>query len=143
MEKTTETIEQYLESLEPKHREVIQLLIDLIHKIDPSISHAVWRGVFWGDSEQTILGFGEYDYETKNGVTGSWFLIGLSRQKSYYSMYVSGVKDGDYLIKSYQDKLGKVKMGSSSISFTKIENVDLDNLEILFEEAISLYNAQN
>lgn len=140
MEKTTDTIEQYMATLEPKHRDVMQNLIDLVYKVDSDIESTVWRGVFWGGSEQTILGFGEYDYETKSGVSGSWFLIGLSRQKSYYSLYVTAIKDGQNITKTYKDKLGKVKTGASSISFTKLENVDLKNLENLFSDAISTLN---
>lgn len=137
MEKTNDTIEQYLETLDPKHREVLQEIIDLIYKVAPDIGYSVWRGVFWGGSEQTILGFGEYEYQTKSGASGTWFLIGLARQKAYYSLYVTALQDGEYITKKYQDKLGKVKAGSSNIRFTKLENVNLDVLREMLSEAVA------
>lgn len=140
MEKTNISIAEYVESLDPKHQEVMQTMINLVTKIAPELEAAVWKGVFWGGSEQNILGFGEYDYTTKDGKTDSWFLIGLARQKAYYSLYVNAVKDGQYLLKDYKDKLGKVKIGASNVSFTKLENVAFDPLEEMLREAVSTYS---
>lgn len=139
MKKTTESIQQYLDYLEPKHREVTGQLIEMVFAASSEIEHHVWRGKFWGGSEQAILGFGEYDYQSSKGDPGKWFTIGIARQKKYYSLYITAIKDGQYLTKSYIDKLGKVKIGSSSISFTKLENVDLENLKQLIQDAVNYY----
>lgn len=135
MEKTSVTIEAYLKTLDFKDQEVMQKLIDLVYRVNPGMEYAVWHGEFWGGGKQTILGFGEYVYETKSGVSGTWFKIGLARQKAYYSLYVTAIKEGKNSTKEYQGRLGKVKMGASSISFTKLENVNLENLEKLFADA--------
>lgn len=136
MEKTTDTTEQYLDTLDSKHRDVMKELIDLIYKVAPEIEYTIWRGIFWGGSEQSILGFGEYDYLTSEGTSETWFIIGLARQKSYYSVYITAAKDGQYLAKKYEKELGKVKTGASSISFRKIEDINLEVLKMVFEEAI-------
>lgn len=137
MEKVDMTVEDYLDSLEAKHRPVMETLIEKVKEANPAIEPSVWQGVFWGGSQQSILGYGEMDYQTSKGEAGSWFKVGLSRQKNYYSLYVTAVKDGQYVLKSYKDKLGKVKTGASSISFTRLENVDLDQLQALLNESLN------
>lgn len=141
MEKTTASIAEYLAYLEPQHREVIESLIEMIFSHSTEIEHHVWTGTFWGGSEQHILGFGEYGYTNSKGERGKWFTIGLARQKNYYSLYVTALKDGQYLTTAYKDKLGKVKTGSSSISFTKLANVNLNQLDKLLGEAVTYYHA--
>lgn len=140
MEKTDMTINEYLSSLAEKDRETLKKIRDIILSISPNISQSVWKGIFWGGSEQTILGFGEFNFTKSDKKEIEWFLIGIARQKNYYSLYVNAVKDNQYLIKSYADKLGKTKIGSSSISFSKLENVNLDTLKDLFIETLAIYN---
>lgn len=137
MEKVAMTIEEYLEILDAKHRPTLEELIKMVQQVAPTIDYAVWQGAFWGGSQQTILGFGDMDYETKSGEKGKWFKLGLSRQKNYYSLYISAVKDGQYLLKNYKDKLGKAKVGASNVSFTKLENLDLGNLKELFNVSLN------
>lgn len=137
MKKTSMSIQDYIQSLDLKHQKVVRTLVDLVHQVAPEIDHTVWSGIFWGGSEQNILGFGETNYQTKNGETGTWFKLGIARQKNYYSLYAPAVKDGQYIAKAYQDKLGKVKTGASSISFTKLENLNLENLAQLFNESLA------
>ncbi|KNZ40300.1 DUF1801 domain-containing protein [Acetobacterium bakii] len=140
MEKTEMTVDEYFSSLAEKDSETLKKIRDIILSIAPNISQKVWHGVFWGGSEQTILGFGEFNITKSDKKEIEWFLIGISRQKNYYSLYVNAVKDNQYLIKSYSDKLGKIKIGSSSIGFSKLENVNLDTLKDLFIETLAIYN---
>lgn len=137
MEKTNLSIEDYVQTLDSKHQVVIKTLVDLVHQVAPKTTHSVWSGIFWGGSEQNILGFGEMAYQTKSGETGTWFKFGIARQKNYYSLYVPAIKEGQYIAKAYHDQLGKVKAGASSISFTKLENVNLDTLAQLIKESLA------
>lgn len=134
------TINEYFLSLADIDKATLEKIRNIILCISPNISQSVWKGIFWGGSEQTILGFGEFNFTKSDKKEIEWFMIGISRQKNYYSLYVNAVKDNQYLIKSYANKLGKTKIGSSSISFTKIENVNLDNLKELFIETLAIYN---
>lgn len=139
MEKTAWTIEDYLESLNAKDRPTMRVLIDLMAEVAPGISYTVWQGIFWGGSKQSILGFGDFKMTNAKNQTTEWFYIGLARQKNYFSIYVNAVRDKHYLIKDYQGKLGKAKVGSANITFTKIEAIDLDELKALLTEAIAVY----
>ena len=78
------------------------------------------------------------DYENRSGEGVEWFVVGLAAQKNYISMYVNAVKEGRYLLREYEEKLGKAKVGSASISFGSVADVDLDALLELVEEAGSL-----
>jgi len=90
----------------------------------------------WGGTDQTILGCGRYDYVNTSGDEVHWFLIGLANQKSYLSLYVNAVRDGRYLGQVYADRLGKVKVGSASISIRKLADIDLAVLAEMLEEAV-------
>ena len=65
-------------------------------------------------------------------------LVGLARQKSTYSLYLNAVRDGAYLGRSYGGRLGKVKLGSASIGFTRLEHLDLEVLTEMLREADGL-----
>ena len=43
-------------------------------------------------------------------------------------MYVTTVEDGRYLSEAYRDRLGKVKVGRSNVSFKRLTDVNLDAL---------------
>jgi hypothetical protein len=57
--------------------------------------------------------------------------------KTGLSLMVSGVKDGKYLLESYQKKdFGKVaSIGKSCLRFTKLSDLRLAAVEKLIEEA--------
>ena len=98
----------------------------------------LYTGTFWGGSDQEIIGYGPYVYTRPNGVEVDWFVIGLAVQKNYLSMYVSAVDNGEYLSKSRGDRLGKVKIGSSSISFKGVDDLDLAELRSFLDRAREL-----
>lgn len=91
----------------------------------------------WGGIDQTILGYGTYDYVNSSGNEIHWFLIGLANQKAHLSLYVNAVRDGRYLGQVYGDRLGKVKIGSASIGFRRLEDLDLGVLGEMVQEAAS------
>lgn len=122
MEKTNESFESYLSGLKEEDRQVMQRLDEMLVPKFGKDNRDLWEGVFWGGSTQQIVGYGPYQF--KPGA--EWFTVGVSVQKNYYSIYCNTVEDKQYLVKAYADRLGKVKTGSSSISFTKLEKLNLD-----------------
>lgn len=132
-EKTQMQFEDYITNIDDKHKETITLLDGLLVEKFTKDNRFIWDGVFWGGSHQTIVGYGEMATGRKDGAT--WFMIGLSIQKNYYSLYINAVEDNQYLAKKYAADLGKVKIGSSSISFTNITNLKLDTLEKMIDTA--------
>jgi len=75
-----------------------------------------------------LIGYGDLTTERTRGKVVEWFMVGLALQKSYLSLYVNAIAGGQYVAEQYREKLGRVKVGKASISFKRLEDVDLDVL---------------
>ena len=95
----------------------------------------MWEGIFWGGSEQQIIGYGNYTYLRSDKTRAEWFIVGLTRQKNYFSVYVNAVDDEQYLTERYGPELGKVKTGKSSITFRNLADINLNVLSEMVEHA--------
>lgn len=104
----------------------------------PGHRRSLWQGVFWGGSAQSIIGYGDYSYVRSDKKPVEWFIVGLARQKSYYSVYVNAADGRRYLTEAYAGRLGKVKAGKSSISFRRLADVELEVLLELVRRAGAL-----
>ncbi len=135
MERTDKSVDVFLESIDDERGDDLRRLDEEISKRMPESERHVYEGKFWGGSDQQIVGYGVMDYENRSGDHVEWFVVGLAAQKNYISMYVNAVKDGRYLLRDYEEKLGEVKVGSASISFDRVDEVDFDVLMDLVEEA--------
>jgi hypothetical protein len=92
---------------------------------------ALWEGVFWGGSEQRIIGYGALRYQGRSGASGEWFLVGLARQKAYDSLNVNAADSEGSLLPRFAPRLGKVKASKSNVTFKRLEDVDIDALREL------------
>jgi hypothetical protein len=128
----------YIASLPDGVREDVAELDAEISAIMAGQARVLWEGVFWGGSEQHIIGYGAQTYVDRSGKEIDWFVIGLARQKSYLSLYVSVAEDGTYLVKRYSDRLGKVKVGSAVVSFKQLADVDRSVLAEMLSRARDL-----
>jgi len=118
----------YLAALPDAIRDDMKQLDAAISKAMGGLDRVLWEGIFWGGSEQRIIGYGQYRYVGRDKKEGDWFIVGLAAQKTYLSVYVSAAEDGVYLARKYADRLGKAKVGSSVISFKRLADIDLDVL---------------
>ena len=135
MEKTDTNPADYIASLPDGVREDITRLDAAISDAMSDHDKTMWEGIFWGGSDQSIIGYGSFTYERSGGKTVEWFMVGLAAQKSYISVYVNAVDDDGYLTAKYADRLGKAKIGASSIGFTSVEDIDFNVLMELVEKA--------
>lgn len=101
----------------------------------PNRERALWEGVFWGGTFQSIIGYGRIAQPRALGEEREWFLIGLARQKRYYSIYVNAVHDGLYLSRLYADRLSGVELGSACIRFRRHDDLDLGVLAEMLRKA--------
>jgi Domain of unknown function (DU1801) len=101
----------------------------VLSKVMKGHSRSLWGGTFWGGTEQSIIGYGDYTYQRSDKKTVDWFIVGLAAQKNYNSIYVNAADEDGYLILRYADRLGKVKVRSAVITFKKADDIDLDVLE--------------
>lgn len=135
MERTERDVDAFLASIECRRGEDIRRLDAAIVERIPGAERHLYEGKFWGGTDQQIVGYGVMDYENRSGENVEWFVVGLAAQKNYISMYVNAVKEGRYLLREYEKELGKAKVGSASISFAGLGDVDLEVLLALVEEA--------
>ena len=135
MERVETSPEDHIASQEPEIITVLDELHTLVKTALPDRDCCMWEGVFWGGSEQQIIGYGNFSYQRSDKKQVEWFLVGLSKQKNYFSVYVNAVEGRSYLAEIYKPRLGKVKTGKSSISFRNIEDVNLDVLSEMIEHA--------
>ncbi len=139
MQKVKTDPDIFIQSLPEETRTILATLDSEIAKVMNGAERVLWTGTFWGGSEQNIIGYGDLVYERKGKKT-EWFLIGLASQKNYISLYVNAVEDNKYLGQIYGNDLGKVKIGASSISFKKLEDVDMEKLVNLIKKAKEIQN---
>ena len=104
----------------------------------PGRRRVLWQGVFWGGTQQSIIGYGDIRQPRPRGEEVNWFLVGLARQKSNYSLYVNATENGRYLGQVYGADLGKVKLGSGSIGFRRLADLDPEALRNLLTKAHEL-----
>ena len=135
MKRVESSLDDYIASQKPDIRAVLEELHALISAALPDRDCCMWEGVFWGGSEQQIIGYGNYSYTRTDETEVEWFIIGLTRQKNYFSVYVNAVEGKSYLAELYGSQLGKVKIGKSSISFRNRTDVHLDVLREMIEHA--------
>lgn len=142
MNSTTTNVNEYIESLEPPMQSDVAELHKLILTHMPDVQPRMWEGTFWGGSTQRIIGYGDMTFTRSDKKVVEWFMVGLTQQKNYISVYICATEDGKYIVKKYGDTLGKVKLGSSSISFKKMADVDVEALMKLVDKAYDQLNAQ-
>lgn len=124
----------FFDSLPAGRRAAAEAVHRTITEAAPGLEPWIWEGKMWGGTDQRILGYGSYDYVNAGGTPVHWFLIGLANQKAYLSLYVNAIRDQQYLGKLYAERLGRVKTGSASISFRKLEDLNLDVLAEMVAE---------
>lgn len=138
MRRTDNSPEEFVESLPEDARDDIRTLDRLISNEFAGEPRVMWEGKMWGGTDQQIIGYGEFSYINSKGEEIEWFAVGLALQKNYISVYVNAVEDRAYLLQKYRDRLGKVKVGSASLSFPELDSLELGVFEEMIRRAREL-----
>ena len=119
--------DSFIEALEHPRRKADSLvLLDIMKRMTG------WAPTMWGPS---LIGFGQYHYKYDSGREGDFFRIGFSPRKANMTVYI---------MPGYQDfsddlsRLGKHKLGKSCLYINKLEDVDMDVLEEIFEKGLKI-----
>jgi len=131
VERTGESVDAFLEAQPESDRPAMVALDRRIVAGLPGRSRALWRGTFWGGTEQAIIGYADISQPRLEGPDVDWFAVGLARQKRHLSLYVNAVEDGQYVGQTYAERLGKVKVGAASLGFGGLADIDLGVLDEL------------
>ena len=129
IEKSTTDPDVFIASLPEALRSDMKRVDAVLSKVMKGHSRSLWGGTFWGGTEQSIIGYGDYTYQRSDKKTVDWFIVGLAPQKNYNSIYVNATDEDGYLIQRYADRLGKVKVRRAVITFKKADDLQLKVLE--------------
>jgi hypothetical protein len=138
MQRSTASPDDHISSISDDDvRADISTLDAEISRLMEGQERVLWEGKFWGGSDQRIIGYGAYEYRGRSGRSGEWFVVGLAAQKNYITVFVNAVADGAYVAEAYRERLGKAKIGRSSVSFKRLSDIDLPVLTELIMRARS------
>ncbi len=99
------------------------IILELMKRITGS------EPAMWGDS---IVGYGTYHYKYDSGREGDWFLTGFSPRKQNLTLYIM---PGFVQFDENLGKLGKFKNGKGCLYIKKLEDIDLEILELLIRDS--------
>lgn len=125
MDRSTTSPDDFLASLPDGVRADLVALDAEIAPIFAGQERVLWEGTFWGGTQQRVIGYGALRQRAKAGYEVEWFVVGLAAQKNYLSLYVSVAEDGEYLVRRYCGRLGKVKCSNANVTFKRLADLDL------------------
>ncbi|GAA1055801.1 hypothetical protein GCM10017608_30270 [Agromyces luteolus] len=126
MERTDRDVDEFLAALEGDRADAMRELDRIIGAEFAGLERVLWQGVFWGGTEQEIIGYGAITQPRPKGGSVDWFLVGLADQAKHVSVYVNAAEDGAYLVQRHASELGRVKVGSAAIAIPSLDRLDLD-----------------
>ncbi len=114
----TESVEKFLDTLEPTVKQDCKTLIKIMKKVTGE------NPVMWGN----IVGFGQFHYKYASGREGDYFLTGFSPRKANMTIYcLPGFETHTELMQ----KLGRFKTAKSCLYIKRLSDVDMNILEHL------------
>ena len=75
------------------------------------------------------IGYGSFAIKYADGKTREFYQIGMSANTTGISVYIMGIKDKIYLVKTYGKKLGKARVTGYCIKFKTLKDINMDVLE--------------
>jgi hypothetical protein len=141
MQRSTTPVDEHIASLPEGIRGDFAALDAELSAVMPTEERVLWEGKMWGGTDQRVVGYGAYRQQNRSGQAVDWFIVGLAAQKNHISLYVSAVEDGQYLVKRYADRLGKVKVGSAYVTFRRLSDLDLSAVREMAGRARELMSA--
>ncbi len=121
---TDRNVDEFIEAVSNKKRkEDAKVMLNLIREItgkEPKI---------WGTS---IVGYGKYKYQRKNGDEFEWFNVGFSPAKSHLTIYVMyDLEKENELLK----ELGPHRKGRGCLYIKRLEDISMEALRKIIEKS--------
>jgi hypothetical protein len=86
------------------------------------------------------IGYGLQTIKLAGGKTREFYQIGLSANTSGISVYIIGIDDKTYLLKTYGKKLGKASVTGYCIKFKSIKDINVDVLKAAIQDGVEITN---
>ncbi|WKZ59600.1 MAG: DUF1801 domain-containing protein [Cyclobacteriaceae bacterium] len=126
-----EQINTYLQSLPAQKRIDMQALHNLILQIKPACK--LWFLDGKDESGKTVsnpsIGYGFQHLKYADGKTREFYQIGISANTTGITVYIMGIDDKNYLVKTYGKKLGKATVTSYCIKLKALKDINMNVLE--------------
>ena len=120
---TKRDVNEFIESIANKIRkEDAKRLLKIITEIKGT------KPKIWG---QSIVAFGKYKYQRKNGKEFEWFNVGFSPAKAHITLYLMLDLQKEELL----DKLGQHKKGRGCLYIKRLDDVDMEVLTRLISKS--------
>lgn len=75
------------------------------------------------------IGYGLQTIKYADGKTREFYLVGISANKTGISVYILGIDDKTYLLKTYGKRVGKASVTGYCIKFKSLNDIDIKVLE--------------
>jgi len=82
------------------------------------------------------IGYGSYTIQYADGTTREFYQIGLSANTAGISIYIMGIKDKEYLLQTYGEKIGKANVTGYCIKFKKLKDIHIEILEAAITDGV-------
>lgn len=82
------------------------------------------------------IGYGQYTIHYANGSNKEFYQIGLSANTAGISVYVMGLNDKSYLLKTYGKSIGKANVTGYCVKFKNLGEINLEVLETMIVDGI-------
>ena len=126
-----EQIKDYITSQPEPKRSDKQALHRIILQVMPACK--LWFLDGKNSENKTVsnpnVGYGFHTIEYADGKTREFYQIGLSANTTGISVYILGIKDKTYLVKTYGEKIGKANVSGYCIKFKTLKDINVDVLE--------------
>lgn len=120
-----EEIKKYIASQPEAKQSEMQALHKLILQVMPKSK--LWFLDGRDDKGKVVsnpnIGYGSYTIKYKDETTKEFYQIGLSANTTGISVYIMGLEDKTYLVKTYGKKLGKVSVTGYCIKFKSLKDI--------------------
>lgn len=128
---TPDAVEAYLASQpEPKQADLRRLHTDVLAEFPGC---RLWFADGKNDAGKVVanasIGYGSHTITYADGSTREFYRIGLSANTTGISVYVLGLDDKTFLMRTFGPSIGKASVTGYCIKFKDLAAIDLDTLE--------------
>jgi len=86
------------------------------------------------------IGYGLQTIQYADGKSREFYQIGISANTTGISVYILGIKDKTYLVKTYGKEIGKASVTGYCIKFKALKDMNIEILEAVIRDG---FQAQN
>lgn len=133
-----EQIKTYIDSQPDPKRSDMQSLHRIILEVMPTSK--LWFLDGKNSENKTVsnpnIGYGLHTIKYADGKTREFYQIGMSANTTGISVYIMGINDKTYLVRTYGKKLGKANVSGYCIKFKTLKDINIDMLKAAIRHGI-------